>query len=51
MGMAKDPICGMSVDEKRAAATSNYRGQTYYFCSVSCKETFEKNPEKFIKQS
>jgi YHS domain-containing protein len=49
MGMAKDPVCGMQVDEKKPAATSNYKGKAYYFCSVSCKEQFEKNPEKFMK--
>jgi len=47
--MAKDPVCGMQVDEKKPAATSNYKGKSYYFCSVSCKEQFEKNPEKFMK--
>lgn len=47
--MAKDIVCGMQVDDKKAAGTSNYKGKTYYFCSVSCKEKFEKNPENFIK--
>ncbi|MFC1968978.1 YHS domain-containing protein [Chloroflexota bacterium] len=28
--MAKDPVCGMDVDEKTAAATSEYKGKTYY---------------------
>ncbi len=51
MEMAKDPVCGMQVDEKKAAATSNYKGKTYYFCSASCKEQFQKNPEKFVKQA
>ncbi len=49
--MAKDPVCGMQVDEKKVAATSNYKGKTYYFCSAACKATFEKNPEKFVKQT
>lgn len=44
--MAKDPVCGMEVDEKRAAATATFKGQTYYFCSTACKATFEKAPEK-----
>jgi YHS domain-containing protein len=46
--MAKDPVCGMNVDEGRAAATATYRGQTYYFCSRGCKATFEKAPEKYV---
>lgn len=36
--MAKDVVCGMDVDEKTAAAKSEYRGTTYYFCSASCKK-------------
>jgi Cu+-exporting ATPase len=46
--MAKDPVCGMQVDEKNAAAISVLKGTTYYFCAPACKATFEKNPEKFI---
>jgi len=46
--MAVDPVCKMTVEEKSAAGTSTYEGKTYYFCSKMCKETFEKNPEKYI---
>jgi Cu2+-exporting ATPase len=46
--MAKDPVCGMMVDEKKAAATMVYKGTPYYFCAKSCKERFEKNPEPFL---
>jgi Cu+-exporting ATPase len=45
--MAKDPVCGMNVDEKKAATTSTHAGKTYYFCSAGCKATFEKAPEKY----
>ncbi len=45
--MAKDPVCGMQVDEAKAAATAEYQGRTYYFCSAACKATFERAPEKF----
>lgn len=45
--MVKDPICGMDVDPKTAAGKSEYKGQTYYFCSVGCKKTFDKDPEKY----
>ena len=44
--MAKDPICGMMVDPKRAAGSSVYGSKAYYFCSLSCKATFDKNPAK-----
>ncbi len=47
--MAKDPICGMNVDESKAAGTADYKGKTYYFCSAGCKAKFEKEPEKYAK--
>lgn len=47
--MTKDPVCGMQVDEAHAAATAQYRGQAFYFCSVSCKAAFEKHPEKYAE--
>lgn len=40
--MAKDPICGMTVDENKAAETATHKGKTYYFCCAGCKEKFEK---------
>ena len=45
--MAKDPVCGMQINEQTAANKSNYHGKTYYFCSPACKSTFDKNPEKY----
>ena len=48
--MAIDPVCGMEVDEEQAAAQYEYKGQTYYFCAVGCKDTFAQNPEQFIKE-
>jgi len=47
--MAKDPVCGMEVDEKKAAATSKYKGVTYYFCALGCKRAFDSDPEKYLK--
>jgi YHS domain-containing protein len=45
--MAKDPVCGMEVDEKKAAAKSEHMGKTYYFCAPGCKKTFDENPGKY----
>jgi len=47
--MARDPICGMEVDEKKAAGRSEYQGKTYYFCAVACKKEFDGNPAKLVK--
>ena len=49
--MAKDPVCGMAVDEKNAKFKCDYNGKTFYFCAGSCKMTFEKNPSKFADAS
>ncbi|MGQ9569586.1 MAG: YHS domain-containing protein [Thermodesulfovibrionales bacterium] len=46
--MVKDPVCNMTVDEKKAVAKSVYKGKTYYFCAKVCKEKFDKEPERFI---
>lgn len=45
--MAIDPVCKMDVDEKTAKAKSDYKGKTYYFCALACKQTFDKNPDKY----
>ncbi len=45
----KDLVCGMDIDPAAAAGKSEYKGQTYYFCSLGCKKAFEKEPEKYIK--
>ena len=47
--MAIDPVCKMQVDEKKAAATSEYNGKTYYFCAQICKTKFDKNPEQYAR--
>ena len=47
--MVKDPVCGMMVDEKKATATSEYKGKTYYFCAPGCKVAFDKEPEKYLE--
>ena len=46
--MAKDPICGMQVEETMAVATSVYEGQTYYFCARACKTAFDQEPTKYL---
>jgi len=48
--MARDPICGMTVDEKSSKYKSEYKGKTYYFCMKGCKRAFDSNPEHFLIQ-
>jgi len=45
--MTTDPVCKMGVDEKTAAAKSEYQGKTYYFCSQGCKKQFDSKPAKY----
>jgi Cu+-exporting ATPase len=47
--MAKDPICGMYVDEATAELKGQVRGVTYYFCSESCLHEFLA-PEKELRK-
>ncbi|MFQ5706003.1 MAG: YHS domain-containing protein [bacterium] len=48
--MAKDPVCGMEVDEKKAAAKVEHMGKAYYFCSESCKKEFESDPHEYMQK-
>ena len=45
--MAKDPVCGMTVDDK-STYRSTYAGQNHVFCSSGCKTKFDKEPGKFV---
>jgi YHS domain-containing protein len=50
---AKDPVCGMEVDEKRAAAAgrkSEHKGTTFYFCADDCKKQFDAEPARFASK-
>ena len=48
---AKDPICGMVIAKAGAVAaglTSERGGRTWYFCSPTCKHTFD-DPERELR--
>jgi xanthine dehydrogenase accessory factor len=44
---AKDPICGMMVEVSAAKHKSEFHGQSFYFCCAGCKQTFDKQPDKY----
>jgi uncharacterized protein len=46
--MAKDPVCGMSVDPAGAAAIRTYDSRNYFFCSVGCAEAFDGDPACYV---
>jgi Cu+-exporting ATPase len=47
--ITKDPVCGMTVDPQSAAGQSDFAGTTFYFCSSSCKERFDRAPATFVE--
>jgi YHS domain-containing protein len=49
--MALNPVCHMEVDEETAQWRSQYQGKTYYFCAPGCKDSFNRDPEKYLSQS
>jgi YHS domain-containing protein len=48
---ATDPVCGMSVDPEHAEHRSTHKGETYYFCSAGCKETFDRDPSRYVVEA
>jgi YHS domain-containing protein len=48
--MMRDPVCGMSVDERNTKLVSERGGKKFYFCSPACRAAFDKDPEKFLSK-
>jgi Cu+-exporting ATPase len=44
----KDPVCGMDVDENRAAGKWEHEGKPYWFCSTSCLAKFRGDPAAYL---
>ncbi|WP_425561369.1 heavy metal translocating P-type ATPase [Microbacterium pumilum] len=45
--LVTDPVCGMKIDPKTAAATREHDGMTFYFCSLACAATFDVDPHRY----
>jgi YHS domain-containing protein len=43
-----DPVCGMTVVPGPKGIITTTDGETYYFCAEGCRQSFEKNPQKFL---
>lgn len=43
-----DPVCMMKIKPSDAVATADHSGQTYYFCSEDCAESFREAPEDYV---
>lgn len=46
--LAKDPVCGMSVDPHTAKHRAEYDSHPYYFCSARCREKFVADPAAYL---
>jgi YHS domain-containing protein len=44
-----DPVCGMRVDPQKAAGSADFDGRTYFFCAESCRDEFQKHPQKYLE--
>jgi len=47
-GQYRDPVCGMRTDDSEPSTVHD--GTTYYFCSTTCKRTFEETPSTYAEQ-
>jgi len=45
---AHDEVCGMSIEAESAAASVEFQGKTYYFCSDRCGRRFEEHPGWYV---
>jgi len=45
----KDPVCGMQISRLTAIEECLYQDKFYYFCSRTCREAFEQEPEKYVQ--
>ena len=49
--METDPVCGMPVNRNWAAAQTEHGGKTYYFCIDECRQRFEAQPNRYVKEA
>jgi Cu+-exporting ATPase len=45
-----DPVCGMEVTEDDAAASVEWAGRTFLFCSEACRDEFVADPEEYLDE-
>lgn len=51
MSKVKDPVCGMTIERATAGGGRVvYEAEEVYFCSESCRRTFEAEPERFVPE-
>jgi uncharacterized protein len=48
---ATDPVCGMRVDRYKTPHRARFEDRTYFFCSDSCREEFDSNPDHYARRA
>jgi YHS domain-containing protein len=46
----KDVVCGMEIEPAPSTESIERDGVKFYFCSRSCKDTFEMDPDFFVAE-
>jgi YHS domain-containing protein len=48
--MITDPVCGMTLDEKKKSEFQmQFAGRKYFFCSEECRKEFEADPGGYVE--
>ena len=48
-GKPIDPVCGMEVDPEKAVGTRVVMGETYFLCSRTCLDAFDKDSATYAR--
>jgi Cu+-exporting ATPase len=48
MPTATCPVCKMKVDTVKTQHKTQHGPQVYHFCSAGCKQSFEKDPHRYL---
>jgi Cu+-exporting ATPase len=46
--LARDPVCGMSVDPATSKHHTEHAGEPFHFCSPGCRSKFIADPKKYV---
>ncbi len=44
----RDEVCGMTITEDQVAASFQFQGRRYHFCSDRCRRHFEEHPGWYV---
>jgi Cu(I)/Ag(I) efflux system membrane fusion protein len=51
--LARDPVCGREISPRKAEKAGlavGHGGRTYYFDSEACRQQFQKDPQRYVKE-